>query len=177
MVDPDQTLERSFAAESQVTAGVDDEGGVAAKPLRGQVRGESLATATCIEADAGWPCHRSRNSVDRDLVPARVRARAGRLSFWGPGQSIGDALAGQVGARGGIPGVLQLVNEGRVDETTGAPRSPEGSLDGSGQGRADGAGFAELRIQSAELAVLVEAGQLAVQQPQEEFDLDTHRLR
>ena len=76
----------------------------------------------------------------------------------------------------GIAGVLQLFDEGRVDETTGAPRSPERSLDGSGQGWADGAGFAGLRIQGAELAVLVEAGQLAVQQPQEELDLDTHRL-
>src|SRR4051812_38098208 len=94
VLDADQALDWPLAAEAQVAAGVDDEGAVAGKALRGQIRGKSLATAACIEANAGWPCHHSCNSVDRDLAPARVRARPGRLSLWGPGQSVGDALRG-----------------------------------------------------------------------------------
>ena len=57
-----------------------------------------------------------------------------------------------------------------------APGRPEGGVDGCCQGRADAASLTGFGVQLAELAAGLEAGELLVQEPQEELDPDRHRL-
>ena len=142
-------------AEPQIATGIDDEGGVAAQPIGGQVRGQALAAAAGVDPDARGPVDDPGDGIDGD-PRASGSPHAGTAGLRsGATASASSMPAGRkVGARGRVAGVLELADEGRVHEAIGAPRRPEGRVDRDRQGRADRAGLARLGVERAELAAL-----------------------
>src|SRR3954463_3737178 len=152
MVYTDLPLHGSLSAEAQIASGIDDERRVAAQALGGEVRRQTLSTATGVDPDPGRPRHDPGDRIDGNAAPARVRPGSGGLSLGGDRQGIANPGGGKGGARGGGARVLELAYQRGVDEAIGATRGPEGRVDRGREGWTDRAALAGLGVQRAELA-------------------------
>jgi hypothetical protein len=176
MVDANQAFGWALTTEAQVSAGIDHEAGIAAQPVRRQVAGQALAAAAGVNPDAHGPGDRPGCMVHDDPGPRRIRLRRCRTAHWRRGQGVLDTRRRQPRTRGCVAGCLQLAHQRRVDKAIRSPRGPEGGVNRDGQCRTDFARQATVRVERAEVAARVESAEPAVQGPEEELDLNGHRL-
>src|SRR5512132_815817 len=154
MVDADQALQRALSAEAKVSARIDDERGVAAEAISGQIGRKALAAATGVDPDAAGTADDACDGVDDDALPACVCPWGRGSPIGGDGQCLVDARRRQIGARARVARVLELSDERRVNEPIRAAGRPEGGVDGDRQSRTDGTGFARLRVEGTKLAAV-----------------------
>src|SRR5882757_6271393 len=99
VVDADQALGRALAAESEVSARVDDERRVAAETIGGQVCGQALAAAAGVDPDAARTGDDPGNGVNSDHLPAGIGVRGCGPAIWSDCESLLDGGRGMVRAR------------------------------------------------------------------------------
>src|SRR5262249_19234893 len=156
---------------------VDSKGRVTSESVGHQIRGKALPGTPGIDADAGRPGHDPGLGIDLDLAPARGRPRTCGAPRWRGRERVRNRRGPEIGAGARVADLLELPDQGGVDEAIRAASGPERSFDRHCQSRAHQQVRPGIRVDRRELTPAIESAELAVKETQKELELDPLRVR